>query len=101
VRRRAPLSAFPTRRSSDLDLRAALHSLKGSAAMAGHADLALVIGQLGTRLRAGDATARDIVLEVLGVALGRLRGGAPPFPTTWRSEEHTSELQSRENLVCR
>src|SRR5690606_40716058 len=23
---------------------------------------------------------------------------APPF---WRSEEHTSELQSRENLVCR
>src|SRR5690606_40266160 len=22
-------------------------------------------------------------------------------PRTWRSEEHTSELQSRENLVCR
>src|SRR5690606_41710351 len=22
-------------------------------------------------------------------------------PWTWRSEEHTSELQSRENLVCR
>src|SRR5436309_7914842 len=22
-------------------------------------------------------------------------------PSTWRSEEHTSELQSRENLVCR
>src|SRR5690606_42153140 len=28
---------------------------------------------------------------------------ALPFPKTyeWRSEEHTSELQSRENLVCR
>src|SRR5215475_14785862 len=26
---------------------------------------------------------------------------APPARTTWRSEEHTSELQSRENLVCR
>src|SRR5690606_31467435 len=27
---------------------------------------------------------------------------AVPTPTsTWRSEEHTSELQSRENLVCR
>src|SRR5207302_10791525 len=25
--------------------------------------------------------------------------GHHPFP--WRSEEHTSELQSRENLVCR
>src|SRR5207302_10381736 len=26
-------------------------------------------------------------------------GGKSPY--TWRSEEHTSELQSRENLVCR
>src|SRR5271165_6098144 len=24
-----------------------------------------------------------------------------PQPEVWRSEEHTSELQSRENLVCR
>src|SRR5690606_41463348 len=24
-----------------------------------------------------------------------------PFSKRWRSEEHTSELQSRENLVCR
>src|SRR5690606_41136744 len=24
-----------------------------------------------------------------------------PTPCYWRSEEHTSELQSRENLVCR
>jgi chemotaxis protein histidine kinase CheA len=65
------------------DLRAALHSLKGSAAMAGHAELALVIGQLGARLRLGDVGARAIVLDVLGAALGRLRNGAPPFPTTW------------------
>src|SRR5690606_39838989 len=43
---------------------------------------------------------------------GCLRGKQPPLPggsarrsgpaeTTPRSEEHTSELQSRENLVCR
>src|SRR5690606_39675274 len=32
---------------------------------------------------------------VRGGFLQRLREG------TWRSEEHTSELQSRENLVCR
>src|SRR2546430_12187328 len=25
----------------------------------------------------------------------------PPPPDTWRSEEHTSELQSQSNLVCR
>src|SRR5215475_14619997 len=46
------------------------------------------------------------------LANGRRRGGAPlqpPVPSSrralknWRvrSEEHTSELQSRENLVCR
>src|SRR5690606_41738971 len=39
---------------------------------------------------------------------GRWRRAAPPGPPPqrwaappWRSEEHTSELQSRENLVCR
>src|SRR5690606_41791279 len=29
------------------------------------------------------------------------RKGKPSFCTSQRSEEHTSELQSRENLVCR
>src|SRR5690606_40836804 len=32
--------------------------------------------------------------------IGRLRGDFLPA-TGFRSEEHTSELQSRENLVCR
>src|SRR5690606_42008794 len=33
----------------------------------------------------------------------RAPGGPPPGPASasFRSEEHTSELQSRENLVCR
>src|SRR3712207_8063557 len=31
--------------------------------------------------------------------LSRLRDGSPP--PWWRSEEHTSELQSRQYLVCR
>src|SRR5690606_41522718 len=38
------------------------------------------------------------------VAPSALRGGrhpAPSLPALPRSEEHTSELQSRENLVCR
>src|SRR5690606_41384723 len=36
-----------------------------------------------------------------GHAPGRPRGGRGPCPCPVRSEEHTSELQSRENLVCR
>src|SRR5207302_3810732 len=33
--------------------------------------------------------------------LGTVLGGAAVHPLAARSEEHTSELQSRENLVCR
>src|SRR5690606_22914089 len=47
--------------------------------------------------------------ELLGVLLAEGREGGPTFTAglapmmlaTERSEEHTSELQSRENLVCR
>jgi two-component system chemotaxis sensor kinase CheA len=81
IERRIKVLASPT--TALADLRAALHSLKGSSAMAGHAELALVIGQLGARLRLGEAGARDTVLEVLRAALARLQSGAPPFPTTW------------------
>src|SRR5688572_31966035 len=37
------------------------------------------------------------------VADERLGNGAPDLPAIWRarSEEHTSELQSQSNLVCR
>src|SRR6266511_4636661 len=34
-------------------------------------------------------------------AAGRAAGRIPPSGFGLRSEEHTSELQSRENLVCR
>src|SRR6266700_7549014 len=37
----------------------------------------------------------------LGRGLDRLVGRARPLVERDRSEEHTSELQSRENLVCR
>src|SRR3712207_6893424 len=59
---------------------------------------------LGLRLRVGrllggirlDLTLRRLVLRRLGAVGGRVAasGGA-------RSEEHTSELQSRQYLVCR
>src|SRR5690606_41667804 len=67
------LLSFPTRRSSDL-----LHLLVAAAG-----DHRVVDLPLGDR----DAGALAVLDELLGVRS--------------RSEEHTSELQSRENLVCR
>src|SRR5690606_41712655 len=49
------------------------------------------------RLRAG----QQPVLPVLGGRLYRALAGPADAPGGVRSEEHTSELQSRENLVCR
>jgi two-component system chemotaxis sensor kinase CheA len=77
------LQIFMQPNPSAMDLRAALHSLKGSSGMAGYAELALVIGQLGVRLRAGTGDARVVAARVIGDALERLRGGLPPFATSW------------------
>jgi two-component system chemotaxis sensor kinase CheA len=81
IERRLP--AFVAPGTAATDVRAALHSLKGSAAMAGYGELALVIGQLGARLRSGDADSRAFAAYVITGALERLRAGKPPFPTTW------------------
>src|SRR5207302_11150964 len=70
-----PLPSFPTRRSSDLLAQA----------------LASLARQTVTRRVALDGLDRGEV--------GSFR--ATRRVTVWRSEEHTSELQSRENLVCR
>src|SRR5690606_41275984 len=82
------LLPFPTRRSSDLlggRLSADGECLPGT----GAADLA------GVRLGAGRSFTASSVLEVLRARWERRA------QTGERSEEHTSELQSRENLVCR
>src|SRR5690606_41824091 len=94
---RPPLAllAVPTRRSSDLayehgegvpkdQLKAA--SLYCEAARAGNAEAQYALGWMYTH---GRGVPRDD-----GMALGL-------FDLAIRSEEHTSELQSRENLVCR
>src|SRR5690606_40490062 len=88
------LHSFPTRRSSDL--------------------LALVEQQAGTDL---DITVLDVVLLGRTPHHSAMQGenahdlelardalvavGMLGFVERSRSEEHTSELQSRENLVCR
>jgi two-component system, chemotaxis family, sensor kinase CheA len=68
---------------SVMDARAVMHALKGSAAMAGYSELALVIGQFGERMREGHTGARAETLRTLDAVLARLRSGLPPFATTW------------------
>src|SRR5690606_39949975 len=87
-----PLHSSPTRRSSDLTrLEDRLQA----------ADPAVAVG--GGRIKLAQVGAGpEPVLEVVGLAVGlavdaRLAEDDHPA----RSEEHTSELQSRENLVCR
>src|SRR2546430_5241493 len=58
------------------------------------------LAELNVRLLARTAKAFNmpIVLSTVGVA-ARING--PTQPARRRSEEHTSELQSQSNLVCR
>src|SRR5207244_7771023 len=79
-----PLHSFPTRRSSDLGEKIWIVKLHNTTA----ADMAQKLGE---------------VFQVAGGVPGKGVGGAVP-PATWntsRSEEHTSELQSPDHLVCR
>src|SRR5690606_39509458 len=82
------LPPFPTRRSSDLDE----HPME----------------EIDARQRIGDLAA--FLVDVIGLArhIGvvaddrkRLHAFGNVGPRKLRSEEHTSELQSRENIVCR
>src|SRR5699024_12553899 len=86
------LHSFPTRRSSDLAAGVQDLLLAGVERMARGADLgaddAIRLGAAGgERVAAG---AGHLGLDVCGVDL-----------SLHRSEEHTSELQSRFDLVCR
>src|SRR5690606_42019628 len=85
------LHSFPTRRSSDLNRL-----------------LRIVSGQLGTAATQGLRQDSILIAKNLGPAelleydRRRLKGVVlEEGSLTARSEEHTSELQSRENLVCR
>src|SRR5258708_22348247 len=53
---------------------------------------------------ARQATLRSELTTTLGYARDRSGGMSRNYPTAglqWRSEEHTSELQSPDHLVCR
>src|SRR5690606_41869058 len=84
---------FPTRRSSDL--------IPYREVLVGHANETFFEqGLRGGVLFEHDVDVGDHVHDPLRLAFG---GKALPARThnALRSEEHTSELQSRENLVCR
>lgn len=81
IERRVALFGDPS--TPHVTLRAALHALVGSAGMAGHTDLALVIAQGGARLAEGEEAARFDLFDVLSSAASRLRAGEEPFATRW------------------
>src|SRR5690606_40368674 len=92
---RRELHSFPTRRSSDLGpLDGVLQRHHGGVDLSAAERV-----QDGRDGRVGD------VLGLGGLGEGQQRGLGEGAPRTQvgvaRSEEHTSELQSRENLVCR
>src|SRR5207302_9285393 len=94
------LHSFPTRRSSDLG---AAGELDVNTAPELREQLARLVNE-GVRHIVVDLAQVSFVdstaLSVLVSALKRLRQADGDLELA-RSEEHTSELQSRENLVCR
>src|SRR5690625_5599496 len=81
---RSTLHSFPTRRSSDLYSQKAVQS-------AGN------IGVVASEVAQTMCKEETLVLELSSFQLL----GVQTFKPNIRSEEHTSELQSRGHLVCR
>src|SRR5206468_5795777 len=93
------LHSFPTRRSSDLSAAAGLTERSPVLSMAWIVAKATLCGGLfRVWSRLHESEHRPAHDPVRSDGDGRPRGaGRPPA----RSEEHTSELQSRSDLVCR
>src|SRR5690606_41305452 len=88
------LHSFPTRRSSDpeIALKPFTHPLPGTADTGTNVPFAPMRHALRAEQQQADAGRVDRVAHHVRESRDVLRN---------RSEEHTSELQSRENLVCR
>src|SRR5690606_41773728 len=88
------LRAFPTRRSSDLDLD------RPPGLPAVGASMRAAVARF-LRPHATPAPSRDRTVSGQVRIPSGGQEGSPLADSRSRSEEHTSELQSRENLVCR
>src|SRR5690606_39645133 len=94
------LPSFPTRRSSDLFVGVTVTTLVADPAIAIGLAVALAILVMSlTRSLHPPGGAAALTAVIGGAAVTRAGFWFPLVPI--RSEEHTSELQSRENLVCR
>src|SRR5690606_40079725 len=96
----AVLHLFPPRRSSDLFVVAPIHLVHAIGEVAIEP---AVIGVDPNRLRLtdGEDGPRAEIAPRRIVGKRQAPATTPGLATGRRSEEHTSELQSRENLVCR
>src|SRR5690606_41560837 len=94
------LQSFPTRRSSDLDIAESVGSIEVSLSLAGCAnswEIACADGDdfnidFPKQIEFNHASSSYVL---------NIRDDVVVEHKEKRSEEHTSELQSRENLVCR
>src|SRR5204862_4698344 len=87
------LPSFPTRRSSDLK---GANSLPAIVAASAKIWVSIVSENVWTE----PSHKRKLSRSVWRLPQARLHGSKAPCPPI-RSEEHTSELQSRRDLVCR
>src|SRR5690606_41574679 len=95
------LHSFPTRRSSDLHARVVRATVTIS--LTPNEEVQIVVADEGVGFDPADVLSPTRPSTGWGLLSIRERatllGGR--FDIDSRSEEHTSELQSRENLVCR
>src|SRR5207253_3463023 len=91
------LHSFPTRRSSDLAFRAlvSFDAVDACLHAVDQTDASLIPGAMRAMRNLHDPRAVDGLIERLN------RSAASSLHPFIRSEEHTSELQSRGHLVCR
>src|SRR5207302_8391789 len=93
------LHSFPTRRSSDLFLRSTRKNRDWNPAFGRVRNSRRQLIAARPNSRALSRSLPAATRESAARWPCSLPGKAPTSPS--RSEEHTSELQSRENLVCR
>src|SRR5439155_25558380 len=94
------LHSFPTRRSSDLVRRALELAMQVLYEEEGELKVGAVLGQAPASLHVESPHGRRSKIKAANVLLEFERPAGLEL-LAQRSEEHTSELQSRGHLVCR